>query len=202
MITKKKSAMFSFFLATLVSFLPFNFIIGSQAACFSYSTMAIPALGYQHSLVYVILYIFTKSLFTFSLSYSFFLHRLPLLFASMALKNWDIKNFVGVPLLAMLLFCMHPVGSQVYLYSWYWFIPMGIYFFAHDTIYTRALAASFIAHAIGSVIWLYMGNIPTEIWIALIPLVIVERLIITASMIGFMYAFKIIDTFCQHKATA
>ncbi len=202
MITKKIAAMFSFCLATLVAFLPFNYIVGSKIALFSYSSMAIPALGFQYSLVYVILYFFTKGLFTFSLPLLFLLHRLPLFFATLALKNWNAKIFVGLPLVAMLLFCVHSVGSQVFYYSWYWFIPMVIYFFAKDSIVTRALAASFIAHAVGSVIWLYTAHIPAEVWTALMPLVIVERLLIAAGMIGFMYLFKLINSFCESKVVA
>jgi len=186
----------------LVTFLPFNFIIGSKAALFSYSSMAIPALGYQYSLLYVILYFFTKGLCFFPVSFLFFLHRLPLFFASMALKFWDIRIFVGMPLLAMILFCIHPVGIQAFYYSWYWFIPMGIYFFVKDTIQSRAFAASFIAHATGSVIWLYTGDVSLEVWTALMPVVIVERLLIAAGMIGFIYVFKYIHSFCEYKVIA
>ncbi len=202
MITKKIVSMFSFCLATLVTLLPFNFIIGSKAALFSYSTMAIPALGYQHSLVYVILYFFTKCLFSLSLPYLFLLHRLPLFFATLALKNWDAKIFVGLPACMIVLFCMHSVGSQAFYYSWYWFIPMAIYFFAKDSIIYRALAASFIAHAVGSVTWLYTAHIPVEVWTALMPLVIVERLLIAAGMVGFTYLFKLINSFCENKVIA
>ncbi len=200
MIPKKVSSIISFFLATLVAFLPFNFIVGSKAALFSYSSMAIPALGCCYSLVYVILYIFTKGLFSYTVPYLFFLHRLPLFVAAIALKKRDLKTFVVIPLLAMIMFCMHPVGNQAFYYSWYWFIPMGIYFFVKDTIYSRALAASFVAHAIGSVVWLYTGTLPAETWMALVPLVIVERLIIAAGMIGFMYLFKSINSFLSGRS--
>jgi len=71
MITKK---IISFCLATFVAFLPFNYIIGSKAALFSYSSMAIPALGYHYSLLYVVFYIFTKGLFSVSTPFLFLLH--------------------------------------------------------------------------------------------------------------------------------
>ena len=202
MMHKKFHAIISFCLATAVAFLPFNYIVGSRAALFSYSSMAIQALGFQHSLLYVILYIFTKSLFSFSVLYLFILHRLPLVVATIALKTRTIQLFVVVPLCAMMLFCVHPIGTQAFYYSWYWFIPMIIYFFVQDTIYSRALAASFLAHAVGSVVWLYAGNIPAEIWIALIPLVAVERLIIAAGMVGFIYLFRSINSFCENKVLA
>jgi hypothetical protein len=202
MITKKIVSIFSFCLATLVAFLPFNYIVGSKIALFSYSSMAMPELGFQYSLVYLILYFFTKSLFTFASPFLFLLHRLPLFFATIALKKSAAAIFVGVPLGAMLLFCAHPVGSQVFYYSWYWFIPMIIYFFVQDSLISRALAASFIAHAVGSVVWLYTGHIPAEIWTALMPLVIVERLLIAFGMVGFIALFKLINSFCESKVVA
>lgn len=110
--------------------------------------------------------------------------------------------FIGLPLLAMMLFCAHPVGCQVFYYSWYWFIPMAVYIFAQDTLVSRALGASFIAHAVGSVVWLYTGNIPAQVWTALMPLVIVERLIIAAGMVGFVYLFTSINSFCENKVIA
>ena len=202
MITKKIASIFSFCLATLVAFLPFNYIVGSKIALFSYSSMAIPALGFQYSLVYVILYFFTKGLFTFVSPFLFLLHRLPLFFATAALKKSDVRIFVGLPIAAMILFCIHPVGSQVFYYSWYWFIPMIIYFFVQDSLISRALAASFIAHAVGSVVWLYTGHISAEVWTALMPLVIVERLLIAVGMLGFIYLFRLIHSFSESKVVA
>lgn len=202
MKTKKNPAIISLFLAIFVTFLPFNFIVGSKAALFSYSSMAIPSLGYCYSLLYVILYIFTKGLLGSSALYLSLLHRLPLFFATIALKQRDLKIFVSLPAAAMVLFCMHPIGSQVFYYSWYWFIPMALYFFVQDHVYARALAASFIAHAVGSVIWLYTGVIPAEVWTALMPLVIVERLIIAVGMIGFIYFWKSINSLCESKVIA
>lgn len=194
MILKKLFSIFLPIIAALVACLPFNYIVGSKAALFSYSTMVIPALGSCYSLVYVIFYIFSKSLFSYKFSYLFFIHRLPLICATRALQSRNIKFFVGLPTLSMILFCMHPVGSQVVYYSWYWFIPMIIYAFVQDSIYSRALAASFVAHAVGSVIWLYTGNIPAETWTMLIPLVAVERLLIAIGMVAFVYVFRSIQS--------
>lgn len=202
MITKKTASIISFCLATLVAFLPFNYILGSRFAYFSYSSMAVPALGSQYSLLYVILYFLTKSLFTFSFPILFIFRRLPLLFATIALKNKDIKTSFILPALAMILFCVHPVGGQAFYYSFYWVVPMIIYCIKQDSIYSRALSASFIAHAVGSIVWLYTGTISVEMWTALMPIVIVERLIFAAGMVGFTYLFKCIDSLVQSKVAA
>lgn len=202
MVTKKNSSIISFCFATILSFLPFNFIVGSYHSWFSFSSMAMPALAYHYSLLYVILYIFTKTVFTSSISYLFLVHRLPLFFGSSALQFRSFRLFVIVPFLSMMLFCMHAVGSQVFYYSLYWFIPILIYFFVKDTLYSRALASSFIMHAIGSVVWLYCGNINALTWTALIPLVLIERIIIASGMVGCIAIFQYIDTFSTRKVFA
>jgi hypothetical protein len=199
MIPKKTAAIISFCWATLVAFLPYNYIVGSKFAWFSCATFVIPALGSQYSLLYVIFYVFTKSLCAYKLSFMFLLHRLPLFLATIVLQRRHVSTSVGLPLLAMILFCLHPVGSQAFYYSWYWFIPMIIYWFVQDSLYSRALSASFVAHAIGSVIWLYTGTISAQTWTALIPLVAVERLLIAGGMICSVYVFRSIKLFCQKQ---
>ena len=202
MITKKIAGIVSFCLATLVAFVPFNYIVGSKFAWFSCASFAIPALGYQYSLLYVIFYIFTKALCFQKLSLLFLLRRLPLVLATLALQYRDIKISVGLPFIAMVLFCIHPVGSQAFYYSWYWFIPMIVYWFVQDSLYARAVSASFIAHAAWSVIWLYRGDIPAETWIALIPLVAVERLLIAAGIIGCVYLLRTVTSYCFKQVVA
>ncbi len=202
MIFKKSSSIVSFFFAIAVTWLPFNYIIGSYAAYFSYSSMAIPALGYQYSLLYVILYIFTKGLFSLTAPFLFLLHRLPLFFSTIALQNVTFWSYVALPLSMMFLFCIHPVGSMVICYSWYWLIPVAIYFFVQDSLLSRAVGASFIAHAIGSVVWLYTGSIPAHVWMGLVPLVMVERLLIALMMVGFVYCFAAIEDFFEQKVIA
>ena len=202
MIKKKILQFIPMCIATLVSFLPFNIIIGSHAAWFSYSSMALPALGYQSSLLYVILFIFTKSLFSVHSFLFCVMHRLPLIFSTLALQKRDWKISLLLPSVAMILFCVHPVGQQVFYYSWYWFVPMIIYVFAQDTIYSRACTASFIAHAVGSVIWLYCGTVPVQVWAALMPIVAIERILIAAGMISFTYIFQAISNFYYSKVAA
>lgn len=202
MITKKIAATVSFCLATLVAFIPFNYIVGSKFAWFSCATFAIPALGSQSSLVYVIFYIFTKALCGYKLSFLFLLRKLPVVCAAIALRQRHVTTSVIVPLVAMMLFCIHPVGSQAFFYSWYWFIPMVLYWLAQDSLIARALSASFVAHATGSVVWLYAGAISAQTWQALIPLVAVERFLIAAGMIICVYALQIITAWCHKKVIA
>jgi len=202
MIKKIFSQTIPLTIATLFCCLPFNFIIGSKVTWFSYSSMVIPALGYQSSLVYVILFVFTKGLLSSHSLLFAMTHRLPTLFSTLALQKSDWKTSILLPIIAMILFTIHPVGQQVFYYASYWFIPMMLYSFAQDSLYSRALSASFIAHAVGSVIWLYAGNITAQEWTALMPIVVIERLFIAAGMIAFITLFQTISDAYRCKVIA
>ena len=189
-------------IATLVAFFPFNFIVGSKFAWFSCATMAIPAVGFHYSLVYVIFYIFTKSLCSSKLFCLLFLKKMPLICSTLALRKRNAILCVVLPIVAMILFCAHPIGYEACYYSWYWFIPMIIYGFVPDSFISRAISASFVAHAVGSVIWLYKGTIPASVWIELLPIVAIERVIIAAGMVGFVYIFQAISVYISQKVYA
>lgn len=89
---------------------------------------------------------------------------------------------VFVPLVAMVLFIMHPIGFYAAPYTFYWLIPVGVYWLDSDSLFLRSLASTFVAHAVGSVIWLYMFNLPVQTWWSLIPVVAVERLFFASAM--------------------
>ena len=104
-------------------------------------------------------------------------------------KMFKNKRYhVLLPIMLMALFLVHPIGRQVWYYSLFWLIPIIIavsqtrirkLLRTHDipTIYLYALAATFIDHAVGSVMFLYYINIPAKYWIMSIPFVPIERLI-------------------------
>lgn len=200
MIIQKFFTSILFFFAAVIAAIPFNFIIGSKFAWFSCASMIMPAFGYHYSLVYVIFYIFTKSLCSSKIIF-LCLHKTPLLFATMTLLQRHVVLYVGLPVSAMILFVLHPIGLQAWWYAGYWFIPMLIYFFVQDSIYSRACAASFVAHAIGSIIWLYQGCIPAEVWMALIPVVAIERLLIAAGMVSSIMLLQVIKNLGRQKVT-
>ena len=89
---------------------------------------------------------------------------------------------VFLPLLCMVLFIAHPVGFIAAPYSFYWLIPVGLTFF-RPTIWRDALISSFVAHAVGSVIWIYMIPMSAAQWWGLIPVVLFERCAIAAGMV-------------------
>jgi len=79
-----------------------------------------------------------------------------------------------VPIVAMLAFWFHPVGQQAWYYALYWLVPI-ITKFLPNRLLLRSLGATFTAHAMGSVLFLYTINTTPALWIALIPIVAIER---------------------------
>ena len=89
----------------------------------------------------------------------------------------------------MLLFWMHPIGRQAGFYPLYWLIPVAAAFYKQN-IFARSLGATFTAHAVGSVAFLYAFNLPFEVWAALIPVVAVERLAFASGITVSYYAMN------------
>jgi hypothetical protein len=109
------------------------------------------------------------------------------------------KKLILIPSICILLFVLHPIGRTVWFYSGFWLIPIFISFYKEKLdkilkfpifkIYGYSLGAAFCDHALGSVIYLYLLNIPSHFWISAIPLTIIERLII-AGGIEICYLFE------------
>jgi len=118
----------------------------------------------------------------------------PMLFAAAYFGLYSKKKFnftAIIPLLAIIAFVLHPVGQQAWIYSLYWLIPLIAVLFFKNNLFFRSLGATFTAHAIGSIAFLY--SIPTtpELWLTLIPIVAVERL---AFAIGIGLSFIAFNT--------
>lgn len=100
-------------------------------------------------------------------------------------KNWlaDIGDFVMhaiLPLTCMAIFICHPNVGSGWVYALYWLIPVAAYaariFFNIRSVFAMALASSFVAHAVGTIIWLYCVPSTASTWICLLPIVAVERI--------------------------
>ena len=108
------------------------------------------------------------------------------------------KNSILNPLIcafSILLFILHPVGSQAWLFSLFWLIPILLHFFPSNNIFLRSLATTLTQHSVGAVIWIYFVSAQTpEFWLALIPVVAIERFVF-ATGIAFSYltSLKILD---------
>jgi len=98
----------------------------------------------------------------------------PMMFAAYYFGSKS-RNRVIVPLVCMGLFMLHPIGRQAWYYSLYWLIPVAAAVWK-DKLFLRSLGATFTAHAIGSVAFLYAFGIPADVWATLVPITAYERL--------------------------
>jgi hypothetical protein len=106
------------------------------------------------------------------------------------------KTVLLIPLAAMALFWLNPVGIQAWQYALYWLVPVIAFLRFPNSLFMRALGATFTAHCIGSVAFLYSLPSVPALWFGLIPVVAIERLTfalgITAS---FLAANYVLDKF-------
>ena len=99
-----------------------------------------------------------------------------------------------VPVLAIILFITHPVGRQVWFFALFWTIPIIIKLLPKkygDGVLLRSLGATFTAHAVGGAMWNYIVPMTPQAWIALIPIVIYERLLFAG---GIAISFVALNT--------
>ncbi|VVC02042.1 Uncharacterised protein [uncultured archaeon] len=114
----------------------------------------------------------------------------PMLFAALYFAKYGRGKIVqaAVPLACMALFMLHPVGGQVWFYSLYWLVPP-IALMLPEKLLARSFGATFTAHSIGSIAWLYLIPSTPAFWLALIPVVAFERTLfalgISASYVAF-----------------
>ena len=85
-----------------------------------------------------------------------------------------------IPLTMIMLFNIHHIGQAAWAYSLFWLIPICceiLRYFGINSIFSRLLAATFVTHAIGSVMWLYCMPTTPATWLGLLTIVPAERLV-------------------------
>ena len=118
------------------------------------------------------------------------IRHLPGLFGAFYWSSYSPIIRVCVPALCIVLFISHPVGSQAYAYSFFWFIPLCMYALKTRSLFAEALGSTFVVHAVGSVIWLYTVPMTAAQWWMLIPVVMVERLVFAGLQVTVVYAYR------------
>lgn len=98
---------------------------------------------------------------------------LPMMLAAVYFGIRGRKMAIIFPL-CIILFLVHPIGQKAWLYACIWLIPL-IATFGKKRLILNSLGATFTAHAVGSTIFLYAFGLTPQIWLALIPMVFIER---------------------------
>lgn len=105
---------------------------------------------------------------------------LPAILAAVYFGLKTKKTAIIFPI-CIFLFLLNPIGRQAWLYSMIWLIPF-FATFGKKRLILNGLGATFTAHAVGSLIFLYSFNMPASVWISLIPVVFIERGFFTAGI--------------------
>lgn len=169
-----------------------SFVLGSFYTFFSLSSCILPLTGaVLNPLAIVPLFIghlALRAVFGFGLSMKLLSLYVPGMIASLYWSSRSRLLACSISLMSMILFCIHPIGSQAWAYSFYWIIPIGLSLFARQGIMSTSLIATFLAHAVGSIIWLYACPMTPSVWLGLIPVVLAERLLFASGMVLVYYS--------------
>jgi hypothetical protein len=179
----------------LTRFLKVNFIVGSTYAFFSGGNCVGPLSGAWYGFVgtsLFALWTIVRSIVWGELPFTLTAYHISTVCASAywTTRSWLVR--IGIPVACIFLFIAHPVGRQAFFYSFYWFIPLALYFVKKQTLFTTALGSTFTAHAVGSVLWLYTGSYTPAMFVALMPVVIIERLFFACGMVLVHQAIEFI----------
>lgn len=196
-------------LSKLISLVKISYIVGTIpgicqiAAYFSFTGAIIPLAGMFGGATGSCGVLFLKLLLRMSTtgfhSLRLLAYHLPGFGASL---YWPIDSFlfrVGVPIGCIITFLLHPVGWYAAPYVLFWLIPIGIFFLPRKNLFLHALASTFIAHAIGSVIWIYTGEMPVEYWYYVMLRVPFERCMMAAAMVGMYKAISILYAWIEKR---
>ncbi|TET06430.1 hypothetical protein E3J79_01970 [Candidatus Dependentiae bacterium] len=191
----------------LAALLKLSYLVGSHTIFFSATNLMYPLggcfLGLSGSFLWFVLS-FCIRLLSGAPIFLHLVHGVPGFCAALYMGSSHILIRLVLPIVCMVFFVLHPIGFQVAPYSFYWLIPVVLYFLKRKSFFLEALGATFIAHAVGSVFWLYLVPMPTVYWWALMPVVAVERLFFATGVVlvysSCIYCWRIIKKITQKKA--
>lgn len=101
------------------------------------------------------------------------LRLLPLPLAAYYFGSQSKKKSL-IAMICLILFVVHPIGRQAWVYSLYWLIPI-LASLLPKRLFLKSLGSTFTAHAVGSTVFLYTFQLTPAIWKNLIPVVFMER---------------------------
>lgn len=187
----------------LLSFITMSFAIGTFWTVFSFRTMLTPLVGAFGGIVGIGVFcasnLFYALVFKKAMTISFLAYSgIPTVAASLYWATESRVVRIFIPAVCMLLFVSHSQGMYAFPYALYWLIPIAIARYNNSSVFLTALASTFTAHAVGSVLWLYGTGMQASCWYGLLPLVPVERVILAA---GMTVSYMIVSRFLLYTPT-
>ncbi len=185
---------FSYGFVELLSLGKLSFMVGSHCAFFTASNCVVPLTGLFGGSLLTIGIAIIRSLMRWMViganPLAFMVFHIPGIAAAWYWRSSSSWVKVGLPLLCMAAFILHPVAGAAWVYSLYWLIPIAVHLLKRESVFGQSLAATFMAHAIGSVLWAYMVPMAPAVWLGLLPIVAVERLLFASGMTLAYYAVQ------------
>ena len=182
-------SLFSLFftgLLKIASLIKVSFLIGSYTAFLSMTAIMMPLSGafggIWGAMLVCALGLGFKLAIGSAITFKFLAYSgIPGLFAALYWGSNSVVTRLIIPLICIMAFIVNPVGSQIWAYSLFWLIPIITAFFKKN-IFLQSLGSTFIAHAIGTVIWIWAVPTIPAFWLVLVPIVIVERMMFALGM--------------------
>lgn len=176
-------------------------ILGYRFSFFSASQLVTPVLAAELSAPELVGIAALRTILHLSLQASFtifgLLYYIPTFFGALyfkaSLTHTAAIARIVTPIACIGIFVSTPVGSQAWVYSLYWLVPVLLTLIPHRSVFLSALASTFMVHAVGSIFFILSTPMVPAFWLGLLPLVALERCMIAAGITGLYYAVKIIQ---------
>ena len=170
----------------------FSAIIGADNQFFTLYQFVGPIAGRFLGTTFGVASVLTAEVISFLISGKSFgvinlLRLTPMLFGAYYFGTKKRLTSALIPATCMVLFNLHPVGRQAWPYSLYWLIPILGRLLPNKVkgrLLLQSFGSTFTAHAVGSTIFLYTVPMKSAAWLALIPVVALERLIFGLGVAG------------------
>ncbi len=182
---------------------PLTHLAGSKAQFTLFDSFAPIAGGFLGSFPGVVS-VFLMQFFNFLihgskiLDVGIIIRFFPMMAAAVYFGKRNKLNLI-LPILAIAAFNLNPIGRSVWYFSLYWLIPVVCYFFQERFLFARSLGSTFAAHSVGGALWIYFFHLSRSAWIALIPIVAIERFTFALGIAVSYFIFNNILNYINNK---
>ncbi len=190
------------FLGLIALQIPFTRLMGSSVKFTLFDFMA-PTAGAFLTTIPGIISVFAMQVLNIALhggnfaDIGGFIRLFPILFSVFYFAKKRTSN-IFIPILAIIIFNLHPIGRSAWQYSMFWLIPIAAHFFRKN-LFIRSLGATFTAHAVGGALWIWTFGLTREMWLALIPQTAMERTLMAAGITLFYFSISKVLNFMSVK---
>ena len=182
--------------------IPFTRLLGANVKFTLYDFIA-PAMGAFLSTIPGILTVLLIQLINFAVhpntvnGIGSIIRLFPVLFAVFYFNKKRTANMI-IPLSAIVIFNLNPIGRSAWQYSLLWLIPVFTHFFRKN-LYLRSLGATFTQHAVGGALWIWAFGLSRQIWLSLLPQSLIERALMAGGITVSYFALTKVFNFLKAK---